>query len=104
MSRPEDLIQDEIEHPEQTRQLQQSYPLSQADQRSLLRIRTRLLAQRSPSLPPVARIEEMQTEPLRALFNEPLERPLAGPFRPPPEPSPSRPHTNARTTQPLSAQ
>src|SRR5258708_4986621 len=98
MSRPEDLIQDEIEHPEQTWQLQQSYPLSQADQRSLLRIRTRLLTQRSPSLPPAARIEEMQTEPLRALFNEPLERPLAGQFLPPRVSQPSRPKKKAVST------
>lgn len=98
MSRPEDLIQDEIEHPEQTRQLQQSYPLSQADQRSLLRIRTRLLAQRSASLPPAARVEEMQTEPLRALFNEPLERPLAGQFLPPRVPQPSRPKKKVVST------
>jgi photosystem II stability/assembly factor-like uncharacterized protein len=98
MSRPEDLIQDEIEHPEQTRQLQQSYPLSQADQRSLLRIRTRLLAQRSASLPPAARIEEMQTEPMRALFNEPLERPLVGQFLPPRVPQLSRPKKKAVST------
>ena len=98
MSKPEDLIQDEIEHPEQTWQLLQSYPLSQADQRSLLRIRTRLLAQRSPSLPPMARIEEMPTEPLRALFNEPLERPRAGQFLPPRVPQPSRPKKKAVST------
>jgi photosystem II stability/assembly factor-like uncharacterized protein len=98
MSRPEDLIQDEIEHPEQTWQLRQSYPLSQADQRSLLRIRTRLLAQRSASLPLAARIEEMQTEPLRALFNEPLERPRAGQFLPPRVPQPSRPQKKAVST------
>src|SRR5258708_31854837 len=98
MSRPEDLIQDEIEHPEQTWQLQQSYPLSQADQRSLLRIRTRLLTQRSPSLPPAARIEELQTEPLRDLFNEPLERPLAGQFLPPRVSQPSRTKKKAVST------
>lgn len=90
MFRPEDLIQDEIEHPDQTRQLQQNYALSQADQRSLLHIRTRLLAQRSVPFPPSARIEEMQTEPLRAQFNEALERPLAGQFLPPRIPQPSR--------------
>ena len=98
MSRPEDLIQDEIEHPEQTWQLQQSYPLSQADQRSLLRIRTRLLAQRSSSLPPVAHREEMPTEPPRALFNEPLERPLAGQFLPPRVSQPSKPKKKAVST------
>jgi photosystem II stability/assembly factor-like uncharacterized protein len=98
MSRPEDLIQDEIEHPEQTRHLQQSYPLSQADQRSLLRIRTRLLAQRSASLPPAARIEEMPTEPLRALFNEPPERLLAGQLLPPRVSQPSRPKKKAVST------
>jgi hypothetical protein len=98
MYRPEDLIQDESEHPEQTWHLQQSYPRSQADQRSLLRIRTRLLAQRSPSLPSLARIEEMPTEPLRARSNEPLERPRAGQFLPPRVSQPSRPKKKAVST------
>lgn len=47
MLEPEDLIQDEIEHPDQTRQLHHTYTPSLADQQSLQHIRTRLLAQRS---------------------------------------------------------
>ncbi len=84
MFRPEDLLQDEIEYPEQTRQLQQNYPLSQADQQSLLRIRTRLGGQPAASLPPSAPREEMQTLPLRIPFHEALERPLVGQFLPSP--------------------
>jgi photosystem II stability/assembly factor-like uncharacterized protein len=90
MFRPEDLLQDEIEYPDQTRQLQQNYAPSQADQRSLLRIRMRLLEQRSTSLPPALPIEEMQTAPLQAWFNETLEHPLAGQFLPPRMPQPSQ--------------
>ncbi len=88
MSRPEDPIQDEIEHPEQTWQLQQSYPLSQADQQSLLRIRTRLLAQPSASHSPEAK-------PLQAPFNETPGRPRAGQFLPSHVLQPFRPKKKA---------
>lgn len=82
MFRPEDLIPDEIEHSEQTRHLQHSYPMSQADQRSLLRIRTRLLAQRSSSFSP----------------DEPPEHPVGGQFLPHSFLQPSRPKRTAVST------
>src|SRR5437899_10001173 len=98
MSRPEDRIPDEIEHPDQTWQLQQSYPLAQDDQRSLLLIRTRLLARRSASLSTEPHIEEMQTEPLKAVPQEALERPLVGQFLPPREAQASRQKRKAVST------
>lgn len=62
MFTPEDLIQDEREYPEQTRQLQQHYPRSRADQQSLLRIRTRFMERRSPLFSHRATVEDVSGE------------------------------------------
>lgn len=82
MFRPEDLIQDELEYPEQTQQLQMSYPISQADQQSLQRIRMRLAAQRAAASS-IAQIEDLPKEHSIRTFNVPLERPSVGQFLPP---------------------
>ena len=82
MPMPEDLFQDEIEHPEQTWQLQQHSLLAQAHQDSLRRIRTRLSALHSPSLSSPS-VEEMPTSPLSSVSNQPLEHRRAGQFLPP---------------------
>lgn len=62
MFTPEDLIQDEREYPEQSRQLQQHYPRSRADQQSLLRIRTRFMERRSPLFSHGATVEDIPAE------------------------------------------
>ncbi|GCE26430.1 hypothetical protein KDA_19140 [Dictyobacter alpinus] len=86
MFSPEDLIQDELEYPAQTQQLQQSYPRSQADQQSLLRIRTRLLEQRTKQITTAVYAEGTQE-----VLDEELERPPAGQFQQPPMAQPIRP-------------
>lgn len=83
MFRPEDLrdlARDEREHPEETQQLLQHYELSPDDQRSLLRIRTRLLRQSVSDLPTETHMETVQMPPV---MNEAGRPPLAGQFLPP---------------------
>lgn len=83
MLEPEDLIQDEIEHPDQTWQLQRSYSPLKADQQSLLRIRTRLLERRSLQMSPSSQDADRQERQSRELPNRPFEQPMAGQFLPP---------------------
>lgn len=83
---PEDLVQDELEYLDQTRQLQDHYALSRADHQSLLRIKTRLLEQRSVSLPTEARAGAS----LRDRPTESVEHPASGQFLPPSVAQPSR--------------
>jgi photosystem II stability/assembly factor-like uncharacterized protein len=86
MLEPEDLIQDEIEHPEQTQQLQNIYTPSREDQQSMLRIRTRLLAQSNQLQQQNAYTldeEELQSEQWKSPDNALSEQLVVGQFVPP---------------------
>ncbi|BCL80856.1 hypothetical protein ccbrp13_33210 [Ktedonobacteria bacterium brp13] len=90
MLEPEDLIQDEIEHPDQTRQLHDTYTPSLADQKSLQHIRTHLLAQRSAQ----RATETSEERPQAEQFGVPLKayqslKPSAGQFTSSAAPRPS---------------